>query len=120
MSEIDIPAERQNGSSATAKYEMPDTVAGMTEKFGEDVVYSHVKRSLVIAIQAYMRPMIDAGKSAEEIQTAVTDWKPGVKKAAKSPLERAREELTKMSPADRKALMSELRSRKDEVAAAPA
>jgi hypothetical protein len=118
MPEMEIPAERQNGSSATAKYDMPDTVQGMVEKFGEDVCFSHIKRSLVIAIQAYMRPMIDAGKSAEDIQAAVADWKPGVKKAAKSPLERAREELSKMSPADRAALAKELRQRKDEAGAA--
>jgi hypothetical protein len=55
--------------------------------------------------------MLDAGKSPEEIQAAVAEWKPGLRKAAKSPLERAREEIARMSPADRSALAKEIRAR---------
>lgn len=113
-----VKAERRNGTSVEVEYDMPDTLAGLTEKFGEEVITSHASRSLVIALQAYIRPQMDKGLSQEDIQSLVTDWKPGVKKAAKSPIERAREEITKMSPADRAALLKELRQKKDEQQAA--
>jgi hypothetical protein len=109
MQEITINSERLNGASATAKFNIGETAAELIEQFGEEVVYSHVRRSLVIAIQAAMRGMTDAGKSPEEIQEAVTNWKPGLKKPAKSALEKAREELAKMSPADRKALVAQIK-----------
>jgi hypothetical protein len=111
MASIEVKAERTNGNSVSASWELGDTVAALIEQFGEDVIFSHVKRSLIIAVQAYMRGMLDAEKSPEEIQKAVADWKPGLRKAAKSPLERARDEISRMSPADRAALAKEIRAR---------
>jgi hypothetical protein len=97
---IEVKAERTNGNSVAANWELGDTVAALQEQFGEDVIFSHVKRSLIIAVQAFMRGMLDAGKSPEEIQAAVAEWKPGLRKAAK-----------RMSPADRTALAKEIRAR---------
>ena len=111
MAAIEVKAERTNGNSVTANWELGDTVAALQEQFGEDVIFSHVKRSLISAVQAFMRGMLDGGKSPEEIQAAVAEWKPGLRKAAKSPLERAREEIARMSPADRTALAKEIRAR---------
>ncbi len=118
MSEMQVTAERREGGSAEATYDMPDDVAGMIEKFGEEVVFSHVKRSMVIALQSFMRSKLDAGAPAEDIQAAVTEWKPGTKRAAKSPIERAREEIAKMSPADRAALAKEMRKAASQAEAA--
>lgn len=109
MQTVEINSERRTGGSATATMEIGENLAELSTQFGEDVVYSHVKRSLIIAVQATMRGMMDAGKSPEEIQEAVTNWKPGLKKPGKTALEKAREELAKMSPADRKALAAQIK-----------
>jgi len=118
VSLIEISSERRTGGSAQCQYEMPDDLPSCIEKFGGDVVYSHVRRSLIIALQASMRIWMDAGKSPEEIQAMASEWMPGLKKATRTPLERAREELAKMSPADRKALAAELRKAREETGAA--
>lgn len=109
MQEVKINSERRTGGSAEATLMLGENVQELVEQFSEEVVYSHVRRSLIIAIQATMRGMMDAGKSPEEIQQAVTDWKPGLKKPGKTALEKAREELAKMSPADRKALAAQIK-----------
>jgi len=111
MADIEVKAERTNGSSVTAQWNLGDNVADLISQFGEEVIYSHVRRSLVIAVQAFMRTMLDGGKSPEEIQAAVKEWKPGLRRAAKTPIERAREEIARMSPADRAALAKEIRAR---------
>lgn len=111
MAAIEVKAERTNGNAVSANWDLGENVQALVEQFGEDVVFSHVKRSLIIAVQAFMRGMLDAGKSPEEIQAAVAEWKPGLRKAAKTPIERAREEIARMSPADRAALAKEIRAR---------
>jgi hypothetical protein len=113
MTPIEVTAEKNStGASTTATYNLGDTIPELVEQFGEEVVISHVKRSITIALQAFMRVQLDGGKSTEEIQAAVATWKPGVRKAAKTPIERAREEFQRMSPADRAMLIKELRQKK--------
>jgi hypothetical protein len=112
MQTIEVKAQRgENGPTVTANYDVGDSVAELITQFGEEVIYSHVRRSLVIALQAYMRAQLDAEKTPETIIESVKEWKPGLRKAAKSPMERAREEIARMSPADRQALAKEIRSR---------
>lgn len=121
MQKVEVSAERTNGPSCTVEFTVGDNVAELMEQFGEEVIYSHVRRSLVIALQAYVRTQLDKDPvpSAEEIQKLVDDWKPGLRRAAKSPKERALEELARMSPADRAQLLKELRAQaKGEQAAA--
>ena len=112
MQEVEVTAEKMStGATVTASFSFGDSVSELITQFGEDVVYSHVRRSLIIALQAYMRGQLEAEKQPEEIIASVPGWKPGLKKTAKSPLERAREEINKMSPADRTALAKEIRAR---------
>ena len=52
----------------------------MTEKYGEPVVVDGAVRSLRIQLQAFIRPMLEAGSTDEEIQEAVDSWMPGAKR----------------------------------------
>jgi len=69
---------KKDGKSATIEYDFGVNLSEMTEKFGEDVVFTNARKSFVITAQAAMRRMIDVGKSDEEIQEKMKLWKPGV------------------------------------------
>lgn len=116
MQEIEVGAEvtAKNGQEAkatTVKFAIAENLTELSEQFGEEVVFSHAKRSVVIAMQTTIRTMLEGGKSQDEIQAAITDWKPGLKKPAKSPMEKVRDEIARMSPEDKKRIMKELRER---------
>jgi hypothetical protein len=116
MLEQQITAEMtaKNGNearSATVTVNVPENLEELGQHFGQDVVYSHAKRSIVIAMQTSIRGMLEAGKSDAEIQQAMVEWKPGVKRPAKSPMDRVREEISRMSPEDKKRILKELREK---------
>lgn len=115
---MEVTAERKGGPSVTVNYNFGEALPELTAAFGDEIVYSHARRSLVVALQSFIRTQIEAGKSQDEIQTAVADWKPGHRKAGKSPQERVHDMLQRMSPADRAALLKEYRSREKERSAA--
>jgi hypothetical protein len=111
MQKIEITAEKTNVGECAVSYDMGDTVQELVQQFGEEVVYSRARQSLIIAIQAYIRGQLEAGKQPEEIQEAVADWKPGVRRPAKTPEDRAREALQSMSAEQRQAFLKELKSK---------
>ncbi len=110
-STIDITAEKNNVGEVTVQYSIGDTVAELVEQFGEEVVYNRARQSVIIAVQAFLRGQLEQEKTPEEIQDAVRDWKPGVRKPAKSPEDRAREALNAMTPEQRQALLQELKAK---------
>lgn len=107
---MQITAERKDGGSVTVDYDFGETLADLSAKFGEDVVRSHAQRSFVVALQSFARSQLDQGKSPEEIQAAVSEWKPGQRAKGKTAAERVSELLGKMDPAARQALLKEYRS----------
>lgn len=112
MNEIEVATEDPKTSrNATVKMQMAENISELMEQFGADVVFSHAKRSIIIALQTSLRGAIKGGKSDEEVQALANDWKPGLKKPAKSPLEKIKEELARLSPEDRKRIASEIRGR---------
>jgi hypothetical protein len=116
MQDVEINAEltAKNGNDAkgvTAKVQLGENLDELGSQFGPEIVYSHARRSIVIAMQTSMRGMLDSGKSPEEIQTAMVDWKPGVKRAAKSTYDRVKEDIARMSPEDKKRIIRELREK---------
>lgn len=116
MQEQDVSAEltAKNGNeakSATVKVQVGDTLDELGSQFGSDVVYSHARRSIIIAMQTSIRGALEAGKTPNEIQALMQDWKPGVKRPAKTPMDRIREEMARMSPEDRKRVLKELREK---------
>lgn len=90
------------------EYDLPETLEGLSEKFGAEAVASAATDSFTIAIQALIRRHFD--KSQEEIEAAVAAWLPGVRQAGvkKTPLEKAQAALRAMSDEDRQALLAQL------------
>ena len=116
MQELDVSAEltAKNGNeakSASAKVQIGETLEELGNQFGTDVVYSHARRSIVIAMQTSIRGMLEQGKSEHEIQTAMAEWRPGLKRPAKTPMDRVRDEIARMSPEDKKRILKELREK---------
>jgi len=85
---VEKPGEGVSGDPVSVEYNFGDTIADMIKNFGEDVIQSRARASLVIDLQAFIRRQINAKKSLKEIQAAVKDWKPGVKAAGKTPAEK--------------------------------
>lgn len=69
---------KKNDTEVSIEYDFGASLQEAAENFGEDVVFSGFISKSVITAQAAIRRYIEAGKSAEEIQTAMADWKPGV------------------------------------------
>ena len=106
---MDVSAKiGKDGVVHTAKYDFGDNVAAAVEKFGEEVVFANFRSSCVVALQGYIRGLIKQNKTAEEIQAEVRKWKPGVRTPGKSAAEKAKEQLMKMDPAQRAALLAEI------------
>ena len=100
--------KKDSEKTVTVKYEFPATLATMTEKFGEDVIYDKAVGALTIDVQSVIRRNFD--KSDEEIQEIVSAWVPGVRQVGvkKTPLEKAQAALRAMSAEDRAALLAQL------------
>lgn len=121
-----IAAQRGNEPPVEVEVEIADDLEELRQQYGDDVVFSHAKRSVIIALQAYMRSLMDQGRekgqdaatTANTIVEQVRGWKPSQKKAPKTVQEKARDILSKLSPADRALLIKEFRAKKETEAAA--
>jgi hypothetical protein len=128
MNKVKVSAQRGTDPPVEVDFEVAENLSELTEQFGEDVVFSHGKRSIIIALQGYMRSIMDSGKEAGkspsdialEVSSAVVGWKPSQKKAPKSTSEKARDILSRLSPAERQALLKEYRTAKNTGAQAEA
>lgn len=111
MQTIEITAEKTGKGEVSVNYDIGDNIQELSDQFGEEVVYSRARQSIIIAIQSFLRTQIEAEKTPAEIQEAVAEWKPGVRKPAKTPEDRAREAFAAMSPEQRKAFLSDLKKK---------
>ena len=108
---VTTPATK--GGEVSAQFTLPTDLAGLQKAYSDAVVYAHAKGSIIISLQALMRRMIELGKSAAEIQTAVTAWKPDVRTAVKqSAFEKATGAIKGLSAEERAKLLKELQSLK--------
>ena len=108
----EIAIERRKGGTSTRVVaEIGGSMKELLAQCGEEVVFSHARSSIVLSLSTYVRNLLDAGTEDSEIQDLVAQWKPTPKKRQKTALDRMREELDKLSPADRLVLQKELRSR---------
>lgn len=99
----------------TVEVDIPETVNGLLEKYGEEVVYSAAKKSLVISAQAIIRSMIRSGKSDEEIAEYMKSWKPGVQRTSKGDaVASILSKFSKMSEAQQKAFVEKLLAMRNE------
>lgn len=103
---------KEHPEAITVNYDIPDTLADLTAKFGEAVVASNAKGAIVISLQAFMRRHLDKG--AEELQKLVDSWKPDTRAAAgpkKSAFEKVQESLSSLTPEQRTELLKALKSK---------
>ena len=89
--------------------DLPESLEEAKDRYGEPLVFSYFNADLAIAVQAFVRTQIKKdGATAEAVQTAVDEWKPGMKVRGKSVTEKARDLLGKLSDEDRAELIASL------------
>lgn len=114
MAEREISARagtEEDAPSATVHYDFGDDLDGAVELFGADVVYNKFVAASTVDLQALIRRCLtgENPKTEEEIQEAVSEWKPGVStRKRKSAKEKASEALEALSDEDRQALLEQL------------
>lgn len=127
MQTVKVVAQRGTEPPVEVDFDVAENITELREQFGDEIVFSHAKRSVIIALQGYMRSLMDQGREkganaadiATSIVEAVKGWKPSQKKAPKSTQEKARDILSRLSPVERAALLAEYRKKsKDEHQAA--
>lgn len=92
-------------------YDLPAKLADKVKLYGEDVVNAAAGASFVIGLQAFMRRHIEKGTAPADLQKAVTAWRPDVRTiVAQSAFEKASGALDKLSPEERKALLTKLQA----------
>jgi hypothetical protein len=119
MQEIKVTAQRGDDPPVDVNYDMAENLNELAQQFGEEIVFGHAKRSIVIALQGYMRTLMDKGKEDGKSQAEVVDiiteavkgWKPSQKKAPMSTADKAKDILSRLSPSEREALLNEYRGK---------
>ena len=110
MATKSVSAQTADGASVEFPYDFGDNLQETLQLFGEDVVYNHAYRSLVIAAQAFARSLIRQGLSDKDIIAKMETWKPGMPREAKTPEQKVRELLANMSPEQRAEIAAVLKA----------
>lgn len=100
----------KDGPVSTIKYELATDLTGLAKQFGEGIIYNHARSSIVVALQGAMRTLMKANKTPAEIQKACNEWKPGIRKPAKTKAERIEHDVAAMTPDERKELLARLKA----------
>ena len=96
----------KTGVTSTIIYEMPETIQGLVDKFGEDEILKAASSGLVVKLQAAMRRAMEAGRDVNEL----VNWKPGTVfgGGSENPMNAILRNLNKLNPEDREALLKSL------------
>lgn len=91
-------------------YDLPESLADLTAKFGEEAVASAARGAFVISLQALARRHI--GKTDAEIEELAKNWNPNERTPAvkQTAFEKASSALTKLSPEEKAELLKKLRA----------
>ena len=65
----------------THTFEAPDTLAAMTERWGEEVIYTLATRMLTTDIQNKSRTMLKRGSTVDDIVAFIDSYNPTEKRA---------------------------------------
>lgn len=104
---LDVSAKK-DGSEATISYDFGASLAEVTERYGEDVVFGKFLAQCKIDLQAVMRRYLTAGKDCAEL-TGI--WKPGITlERIADPKASMKNAFTKMSEEEKKAIIAELKA----------
>lgn len=106
-----VTAKRTNGPSVDVEYDFGGDLDTMVSKFGKDIVFNHAKGSLVVTLQGWLRSQLDMKDATPaKIKEAAKNWKPGQRKQGKSPAEKLRDQLAKVTPEERASILKELKA----------
>lgn len=102
-------------------YDFGSNLEGAVEKFGDQVVYNYCKQAVGLWLGGRVRDMLQAGKSAEEIQEIISNpnYKPGLvtraprKDKGEAYLETIQKKAADMTPEEREAEMQRLQEMMD-------
>ena len=120
-----VPANVNGGKALVqeVEYDIPNTQEGLNKKFGADYMLDLQKKALTIQVQAFMRgkmvkreegEIVGVGLKGAELQAAVGEYKPTLRKAGKSLVEKFREKAATMSAEEKAELLRQLQSSGDE------
>ena len=100
---------KEKPTPVTVEVNIPDKLEDQRKAYGDEVVAAASKGAIVISLQAFMRRMIEKGKTPAEIQAEATKWKPDTRTIVKqSAFEKATSALDKLSPTERADLLKKL------------
>ena len=97
--------------SVAADIDFGATLADTVKRFGESVVHKQAVAAMTVAFQGWLRSQGAQGKKPGEIQAGAANWKPGERKASKSPQEKLKELLSSMSPEDRAQVLKDYKAK---------
>lgn len=110
---MDISAKTKDHPDAvTCQYDVPESLSELVARFGEGVVVSAARGSIVIDAQAFMRRHIEKGQEA--IQGLLNAWTPGVRQPGtkKSAFDKAAAAIGSLSAEERAELIKKLKGAK--------
>lgn len=104
--------EGEAEKSVTVSYDIPENLAAMVHKYGEETVYNFANRAVTQAVQNIARVRLADGNETAAIQTAVSEWVPGVRGVVtrKSPFARAAAVLGALSAEELQALLAKVKA----------
>lgn len=101
----------REGQTFAVKYDIPDSIQEALDRFGDEVVYSRFKASLVIDLQSFMRTQVQKEEfSSDMLEQAVSAWVPGIRAKGKSVGEKIQDMLSKLTPEQREEILAEFGS----------
>ncbi|HEY7506614.1 MAG TPA: hypothetical protein VH621_03340 [Nitrososphaera sp.] len=109
---VKITSGDNKGAEVSFNYDLPATLQEAIDQLSEPVVEALAIRSIVVAVQGHARGLLNSGKTEQEIQTAMNDWRPGMPRQVKSAEEKFDELWEKMSPEDRAAIQKRMKAAK--------
>lgn len=107
---IEVSAKKTGfDQEVTVPFDFGKDLAEMSGKFGEEVTFTNARANMKITLQGVIRRQIEAGKTAEEIASSLSDWKPGVQmERTVDPIAVARKAMNTMSDDEKQAFIEKL------------
>lgn len=101
--------DSQEWTEATVSRDIGNDVRSLVKEFGEEQVGKAAQQHLRVQLQAYMRRLLEAGKTADEIEALCATWTPGMTVAAapKDPKAAFNAAWAAMSEEDRAKVLAE-------------
>lgn len=104
MAEVSVKAPKV-GREVTVEADIPESLDALVAKYGEEAVTTAAIGNFRIALQGFLRQMLEGGASDEKVAEAAISWVPGAKRDTTAALI---SKVGKMSADEKAALMKAL------------